>query len=142
MLQKAASGKYWNKYGMSIKAKDMPRDAVLMGSVACTVNAKLRKEGTYSIILIKLFLAGDGKQLLNNLKTNWPVIPCLTWCVGYLLTFNTSILLSLIVLMFFKFVYLYGIWPIDPSDIFKYFPLSIWYLCPNLITSLSPFSSL
>ena len=46
----------------------MPRDAVLMGSVACTVGAKLRKGGTYSIILVKIILAGNGKELLNSLK--------------------------------------------------------------------------
>lgn len=55
------SMEYWKKYGMSIKAKDMPRDAVLMGSVACTVNTKLRKGGIYSIILIKIIFCRRWK---------------------------------------------------------------------------------
>lgn len=57
-----ASVEYWKKYGMSIKAKDMPRDAVLMGRVACTVNAKLRKGGTYSIIFVKIIFTRRWKM--------------------------------------------------------------------------------
>ena len=38
---------------MSINAKDMPRDAVLMGSVACTVGVNLSKGHTNLIIWIK-----------------------------------------------------------------------------------------
>ena len=41
----------------------MPRDAVLMGSVACTVNTNLRKGHTFPIIRIKfLFWRGLEKQ--------------------------------------------------------------------------------
>ena len=47
------SMEYWKKYGMSIKAKDMPRDAVLMGSVACTVDANVGKLVVLLTLLVK-----------------------------------------------------------------------------------------
>ena len=47
------SMEYWKKYGMSIKAKDMPRDAVLMGSVACTVDANVGKLVVLLPLLVK-----------------------------------------------------------------------------------------
>jgi hypothetical protein len=41
---------------MPVKTKDMPRDAVLMGSVACTVGANVGKVVVLLPLLVKYFL--------------------------------------------------------------------------------------